>query len=220
MPNISNLDIAASSFCQLTRHWNQGQKAKLELSCEDRSLHMQLSALLGHPDQPHFPDPSPHHPPPLPSSPPFPSHRKNKSPSQLRCQERRQQEVRAAEAAAPTVIIEETEKDLPYEVPEAEINDITVKIVENLAEDACTTFKCDQCVYTNLTEKGLKQHTRMKHRISQVDGTYDEEELENINCVAINYKVMVTHKKNVKDIENDHESFSLWDNIVISFLGC
>ena len=186
MPNISNLDIAVSSFCQLTRHWNQGQKAKLELSYEDRSLHMQLSALLGHPDQPHFPDPSPHHPPPPPSSPPFPSHRKNKSPSQLRCQERRQQEVRAAEAAAPTVIIEETEKDLPDEVPEAEINDITVKNVENHAEDACTTFKCDQCVYTNLTEKGLKQHTCMKHRISQVDGTHYEEELENINCVAIN----------------------------------
>ena len=174
---------------------------------------MQLSAVLGHPDQPHFPDPSPHHPHPPPFSPPFPSHMKKKSPSQLRRQERRQQEVRAAEAAVPTVIIEETEKDLSDEVLEAEINNATVKIVENPAEDASTTFKCDQCAYTNLSEKGLKQHTRMKHRISQVDGTHDEEELENINCVAFSYKVMVTDKKNVKDIENDLESFSLWDNI-------
>ena len=52
MPTISNLDIAVSSFWQLARHWNQGEKAKLESSCENGNLHMQLSAVLGHPDQP------------------------------------------------------------------------------------------------------------------------------------------------------------------------
>ena len=29
---------------------------------------------------------------------------------------------------------------------------------------------CDQCEFTNTTEKGLSQHKRMKHRISQIDG--------------------------------------------------
>ena len=132
---------------------------------------MQLSAVLGHPDQPHFPDSPPHHPHPPSSSPPFPSHRKKKSPSQLRRQERRQQEVKVTKAAAPTVIVEDTEKDLSGSmvcevVAEAETNNMTVKVVEHLAEDSCTTFKCDQCAYTILTEKGVKQHTRMKHRIS------------------------------------------------------
>ena len=91
--NISNLDVAVSSFWQLARHWNQGDKAKLELSCENRSLHMQLSAVLGHPDQPHFPHPPPPHSPPHPPPPSFPPVPKKKSPSQLRRQERRQYEA-------------------------------------------------------------------------------------------------------------------------------
>ena len=49
MSTISNLDVAVSSFWQLARHWNQGDKAKLELSCENGSLHMQRSAVLGQP---------------------------------------------------------------------------------------------------------------------------------------------------------------------------
>ena len=66
-PTMSNLSVAVASFWQLARHWNKGEKAKLELVCEDGSLHMQLSASLGHPDEPHFPQPPPstffYHPP-------------------------------------------------------------------------------------------------------------------------------------------------------------
>ena len=54
---MSNLDVAVASFWQLARHWKQGDKAKLELTCEDGSLHMQLSAALNHPDHRHFPHP-------------------------------------------------------------------------------------------------------------------------------------------------------------------
>ena len=43
---MSNLSVANASFWQLARHWNKGEKAKLELVCEDGSLHMQLSASL------------------------------------------------------------------------------------------------------------------------------------------------------------------------------
>ena len=50
---------------------------------------MHLSAVLGHPDQPDFPHPPPYHSPPYPP-PAFPPAPKKKSPSQLRCQERRQ----------------------------------------------------------------------------------------------------------------------------------
>ena len=73
---MTNLDVAVGSFWQLARHWKKGGKAKLELSCEDGNLHIQLSAVLGHPDQPHFPHPPSFRPPP-PSS--FPSHKKKKN---------------------------------------------------------------------------------------------------------------------------------------------
>ena len=45
-----NLEVALSSFWQLARNWRQGEEAKLELSCEDGNLQIQLSASLGHPD--------------------------------------------------------------------------------------------------------------------------------------------------------------------------
>ena len=77
-----------------------GSLTKGKLSCEDGNLHLQLSAVLGHPDQPHYlHPPTPHHTPP-PAS--FPPHRKRKSPSQLRRQERRKKEAsaKAGEAAS------------------------------------------------------------------------------------------------------------------------
>ena len=36
------------------------------------------------------------------------------------------------------------------------------------------SFHCDQCNFTGASDKGLKQHTRMKHRIFQVDGKDSE----------------------------------------------
>ena len=62
---MSNLDVALAGFWHIAGHWKNGDKAKIELPCEAGSLYMQLSAMLGHPDQPHFPYP-PSHPPPLP----------------------------------------------------------------------------------------------------------------------------------------------------------
>ena len=56
---MSDPSVAVASYWQLARHWNKGEKARLELVCEDGSLHMQLSASLGHPDEPHFPQPPP-----------------------------------------------------------------------------------------------------------------------------------------------------------------
>ena len=48
--------------------------------------------------------------------------------------------------------------------------DIAVNLVSSI------DFKCDQCDYCNISEKGLAQHKRMKHRISQVDGSIDFDE--------------------------------------------
>ena len=90
---MSNLDVLVSSFWQLARNCKSGGKAKLELACEDGNLHLQLSAMLGHPDHAHFPTP-PRHPPP--------SSCKRKSPSQLRSKKHHQQEgIHRAEKGAP-----------------------------------------------------------------------------------------------------------------------
>ena len=45
--------------------------------------------------------------------------------------------------------------------------------VTSISTSTGLTLKCDQCDNSNETEKGLSQHVRMKHRISQVDGVDD-----------------------------------------------
>ena len=174
-PDMSNLDVAVSSFWQLARHWKQGNKAKLELSCGNRNLHMQLSAVLGHPDQPQFPHP------PRPAHYPFPPTVKKKSPSQLRRQKRRQRETEAkAYEPAPNIkiILEDIFNDMSTSkeneiVNESIVEDPAVKPVQNNAEESLPIFKCRQCYYQNKTEKGfLMQERKRKTQIisSRWDG--------------------------------------------------
>ena len=210
---MSNLDVAVATFWQLARHWKNGDKAKLELSCEGESLHLQMSARLGPPDQPHFP-PSPLPPPPPPPPPPpsFIPSTKKKSPSQMRRQERRRQHVllqanlthaQVSEKDAPENVTVAEEAEAPKATAEkpagnASSKDIFEKVSifddavkpkgsaekskikpfekgkETQAVSSCVTFKCDQCSFTSNSDKGLKTHTRMKHRISQLDG-HDED---------------------------------------------
>ena len=51
------------------------------------------------------------------------------------------------------------------------------------------SFQRDQCDFTGASDKGLKQHTRMKHRISQVNGndsdSDDCSELIERNCYNV-----------------------------------
>jgi hypothetical protein len=59
--------------------------------------------------------------------------------------------------------------------------------IEDPAPVSFPVFNCDQCNYTTNTGKGLGQHVRMRHRISQVDGTVDsdEENSEESNLVTL-----------------------------------
>jgi hypothetical protein len=134
---------------------------------------MQLSAVLGHPDHPQFPHPPPHHPsshnhpphhpPNLPSSYPIP--KKNKSPSQLRRQERRQQEALAKagkSSASINIIIKKhngVDKSTENKCHENEAEKIIIEAeVVKTAEPLTHLFKCDECEYTNATETGISQH--------------------------------------------------------------
>ena len=51
-----------------------------------------------------------------------------------------------------------------------------VQTEQTVTVNSIIRFECDECRYTNDSEKGLKQHKRMKHRISQIDGA-DEYEI-------------------------------------------
>ena len=42
------------------------------------------------------------------------------------------------------------------------------------------SFKCDQCSFEGVSEKRLKQHNRMKHRISQMDKSNSDD----CNCLT------------------------------------
>ena len=107
-------------------------------------------------------------------------------------------------------------------VSEEEFDNTSAKIVDNSSEGTSLTFKCDQCAYTNPTEKGLRQHTRMKHRISQLDGNFDlvEDDLESFNTVSVSYKISVKEKKTVKEVEHDLTFTDTWDNIDLSHFFC
>ena len=75
------------------------------------------------------------------------------------------------------IIIEELEEvfseNVSIEISKAEFGNTSVKTVDNPAEGNDLIFKCNQCAFTNSTEKGLWQQTRIKHRISQLDGAED-----------------------------------------------
>ena len=94
----------------------------------------------------------------------LPSAKKNKSPSQLRRQEGLSKQK------------EDSDKLVSKNVFEAEIEKTAVKPAETSADESVPQFKCKRCLHTNITEKGLAQHIRMKHKISQVDGNIDSEE--------------------------------------------
>ena len=53
-----NLDVALVSFLQVARHWQDGEAAKLEITCQAGSLNIQLNTKLRHPDLLHFHHPS------------------------------------------------------------------------------------------------------------------------------------------------------------------
>ena len=146
----------------------------------------------------------------------------------MRRQERQQREAgkKADEANSKTHIPDDSENNLsdsvakPKEaeiVCEAEVEMPAVMQVEHFAD------------YSNNTERGLAQHTRMKHRISQVDGTIDSdsEELKDsepltmeldensVNTVSQTFKISSREMKSVKDIEKEIISTDIWRDMAL-----
>jgi hypothetical protein len=57
------------------------------------------------------------------------------------------------------------------------------KKVEHQNVEPNLSFQCHQCSFKGASDKGLKQHSRIKHRISQLDGDNSEsDECEFLSC--------------------------------------
>ena len=68
------------------------------------------------------------------------------------------------------------------------------------SETSSSVKKCDQCDYTNDTERGLNQHIRMKHKINQIDGLEDSV-LETPKKPGIEEKKSLADKVKFKEAE-------------------
>ena len=92
-------------------------------------------------------------------------------------------------SSTPSTASEEAEPSTASVVPAAELASELqeTETIEDPAPVSSPVFNCDQCYYTTNTGKGLGQHVRMRHRISQVDGTVDsdEENAEESNLVTL-----------------------------------
>ncbi len=60
-----------------------------------------------------------------------------------------------------------------YDYTEPNMNKVTKKVT-----NTTVNYTCDQCEFKSISEKGLRQHIRRKHQITQVDGSCDAELLK------------------------------------------
>ena len=87
--------------------------------------------------------------------------KKKKSPSQIRREDRRRE-------ARKQNITEEVVEVSPIITPQNPNHKAAEKAAAPELISTVSALKCEQCEYVSTSEKGLKQHARMKHRVSQV----------------------------------------------------
>ena len=95
---------------------------------------------------------------------------KKKSPSQLRREARRKEEHKLKHASKTT------EKVVSHNSDTTDKHDALAE-AEQVSEKetaASLEINCNECDFKSATEKGLRIHSRMNHRISQLDGSADD----------------------------------------------
>ena len=198
MASRTNSQFLAASLTEFLSVWSVGGDACLNLTTRNGLANVQFNCTLGHPGALHSlsPTPSPTSAPP----PHRPRHRGPAARERNRQRAARHQEARTAAPAsaspsAPSVTgsVTSSSSDAPISVttsaslpasspssaPEATpVSNVKASAasVSKATEEPPCKFKCEQCNYTNVTNKGIMQHIRIKHKISQVDGTHDLEE--------------------------------------------
>ena len=189
--NSQFLGASVNEFIQI---WALGGDATLNLTTSGGLTKVAFNCTLGEPSAPHSIPPSPAPCTPLHPNPHRPRHR---GPAQREKNRQRAVRHQAArlEATAPvssavsapatasmttkstssTVAVDSTTVVSSTPSTNSELSKDT-EVSERSGGDTSPDFKCDQCDYSNIGEKGLRQHKRMKHCISQLDGMNDEEE--------------------------------------------
>ena len=184
---------AKKFFWTLVNNWKKNKNAELTLKSENGHMFVNYSGDLGV-WVPPAPKP--------PSDPASSKHqvqgpRKEIGPSRQRRRERRAAERATVteEATSENVCVEDTtekgddatekgnnvgaEKDPSGKATKkGNVEKCHAEVVQTektVTVNSIIRFECDECRYTNDSEKGLKQHKRMKHRISQIDGADDHE---------------------------------------------
>ena len=74
--------------------------------------------------------------------------------------------------------MERFKKQAAEQVTEIEIVKVNESVSKEVSAEETETssyFNCDQCAFQSASEKGLRHHVRMKHKISQLDGDDDNE---------------------------------------------
>ena len=213
---------AKKLFWTLVNNWKKDKNAELTLKSEKGHMFVNYSGDLGV-----WVPPAPRPPSdPVSKGHQVQGPRKGIGPSRQRRRERRAAERAAAtvtEEATSEKGVSNSVKDTTEKVDNATEkgnNVVTEKVTsvkatgkgtfekchaEEVQTEKTVTvssnvrFECDECIYTNDSEKGLKQHKRMKHRISQIDGADDQEISEHeitVNSAEEIRKLLVSFEHN------------------------
>ena len=174
------------------KFWSFWAEATLNLTTSGGTVKVEFNCTLGQSNAPHSLPPS--SAPPFPPPPHWPRHRGPSERERNRLKAAHHQAARAEEIApvssAPTLTVSDlaTDKSSTESVAPAVVKTAHVPSKEvDPDSESFAFFQCDQCSYTNSSEKGLGQHKRMRHRISQVDRFNDlhEEIPEETNHVTL-----------------------------------
>ena len=94
-------------------------------------------------------------------------------------------------AAKPSENNTEKEAHVTEKLPQSEKNYVSD---QNKGMQATISLQCDQCDFKSVSDKGLKQHTRIKHNVSQVDGNTTESEDECFKVLGASEKCAACNK--------------------------
>ena len=198
---LQQKDLVNSSVAEFLGCWAVGGKATLTLNTVNSVTTVAFTTTLpGHPE-------APLHPAPLPAGPPqqpLPGPRRHRGPAQRDRDRLRAARHQAAKTVVTAPVVSSSPKSVtalvassppPSSPPEASTGD---DASVSVAEELTLQFKCDQCNYSNSTEKGLRQHIRMKHKIAQLDGFEDS-------------IIEISKKPEVKESKSQTDNVSLND---------
>ena len=175
--------------------WAFGGDATLNLSTSGGLTTVAFNCTIGHPGAPHYLPPS-SAPFSSATTPPHRPRHRGAAEKEKNRQRAAAHQAAQAKATAPvpslvpvTISVKAATSTDSVKAASSTIDPMTsasstASVVTKESESSLSSldFKCDQCNFTSNSDKGLKTHTRMKHRISQLDGHEEESDLYTNSC--------------------------------------